>query len=427
MFTDEMLNESLIQHSTFGIQRSTFRSPAISFAPAMSTATIDVIPGSPLTLLSEEEQMFQQSVREFAIERIRPLVPDMDRDAKMSQDLIASFFELGIMGIEVPDQWGGAGSTFFTAVLVVEELSHVDASCGVLVDVQNTLVNNAILRWGNDDQKSKYLTMLARDTVGAYALSESGSGSDAFGLATKADEKGDHWVLNGQKLWITNAFEADIFIVFANANPDAGYKGITAFLIERDFPGFRVGKKEDKLGIRASSTCELILEDCRVPKENVVGEPGRGYKIAIETLNEGRIGIGAQMIGVARGALAYAIAYTKERKQFGQPVAEFQGVQFQIAEAATELEAARLMVYNAARLKDAKQPFLREAAMAKLFSSQVAEKVTSLAVQLFGGNGYTKEYPVEKFWRDSKVGQIYEGTSNMQLRTIAKSSVAGRL
>jgi alkylation response protein AidB-like acyl-CoA dehydrogenase len=310
---------------------------------------------------------------------------------------------------------------------VVEELSHVDASCGVLVDVQNTLVNNAIIRWGNEDQKSKYLPMLSRDTVGAYALSEAGSGSDAFALATKAEDKGDHFVLNGQKLWITNAYEAGVFIVFANANPDAGYKGITAFLIERDFPGFRIGKKEDKLGIRASSTCELIFEDCHVPKENVVGEAGKGYKIAIETLNEGRIGIGAQMIGVARGALEHAIAYTKERRQFGQAVADFQGVQFQIAEAATQLEAARLMVYNAARLKDAKQPFVREAAMAKLFSSQVAEKVTSLAVQLFGGNGYTKEYPVEKFWRDSKVGQIYEGTSNMQLATIAKSIIAGRL
>ena len=288
-------------------------------------------------------------------------------------------------------------------------------------------MNNCIIRWGSEDQKSKYLSMLTSDTVGAYALSEAGSGSDAFALATKAEAKGDHWLLNAQKLCITNAFEAGVFIVFANANPDAGYKGSTAFLIERDFPGFRVGKKEDKLGIRASSTCELILEDCRVPKENVVGEPGKGYKIAIETLNEGRIGIGAQMIGVARGALEYAIAYTKERKQFGQSVSEFQGIQFQIADAATQLEAARLMVYNAARLKDAKQPFLREAAMAKLFSSEVAEKVTSLAVQLFGGNGYTKEYPVEKFWRDSKVGQIYEGTSNMQLATIAKSIITGRL
>jgi len=392
----------------------------------MTTAT-EIPAATPLTVLSEEEEMFQQSVRDFAVEKIRPLVHQMDHDAQMDKSLIASFFELGVMAIEVPEQWGGAGSSFFNAVLVVEELSHVDASCGVLVDVQNTLVNNALLRWANEDQKSKYLPMLARDTVGAYALSEAGSGSDAFALACRAEDKGDHWVLNGQKLWITNAYEAGVFIVFANANPDAGYKGITAFLIERDFPGFTVGKKEDKLGIRASSTCELILEDCRVPKENVVGEVGKGYKMAIETLNEGRIGIGAQMLGVARGALEHAISYTKERKQFGQRISEFQGVQFQIAQAATDLEAARLMVYNAARLKDSGRPFLREAAMAKLFSSQVAEKVTSLAVQLFGGNGYTKEYPVEKFWRDSKVGQIYEGTSNMQLATIAKTILTDRL
>lgn len=391
------------------------------------TTTLELTPGAPLSVLSEEEQMFQQSVRDFAIEKIRPLVTQMDHDATMSKDLIRSFFELGIMGIEVPEQWGGAGSTFFNAVLVVEELSHVDASCGVLVDVQNTLVNNALVRWGTEAQKSKYLAMLASDTVGAYALSEGGSGSDAFALATRAEDRGDSWVLNGRKLWITNAAEAGVFIVFANANPDAGYKGITAFIIERDFPGFQVGKKEDKTGIRASSTCELILEDCRVPKENVLGEPGKGYKIAIETLNEGRIGIGAQMIGVARGALEYAIAYTKERRQFGQTISSFQGVQFQIAQAATDLEAARLIVYNAARLKDAGRPFLREAAMAKLFSSQVAEKVTSLAVQLYGGNGYTKEYPVEKFWRDSKVGQIYEGTSNMQLATIAKTILTDRL
>src|SRR5437763_5368565 len=425
MFTDEMLNESLIQHSTFGIQRSTFRSPAISFAPAMSTATIDVIPGSPLTLLSEEEQMFQQSVREFAIERIRPLVPDMDRDAKMSQDLIASFFDLGVMGIEVPDQWGGAGSTFFNAVLVVEELSHVDASCGVLVDVQNTLVNNAILRWGNEDQKSKYLAMLARDTVGAYALSEAGSGSDAFGLACKAEDKGDHGVLNGQKLWITNAAEAGIFIVFANANPDAGYKGITAFLIERDFPGFSVGKKEDKLGIRASSTCELILEDCRVPKENVLGEVGKGYKIAIETLNEGRIGIGAQMLGLARGAWESALKYSQERKQFGKSISDFQGIQFQLAQMATEIEAVKMLVYNVARMKDAGMNFVKEAAMTKLFASQVAERVASLAVEIYGGYGFTKDYPVEKYYRDAKFGKIYEGTSNMQLQTIAKLILAG--
>ena len=386
----------------------------------MSAQTIELQPGAPLTLLSEEEQMFQQSVREFAIEKIRPLVHDMDRDATMSGDLIRSFFDLGIMGIEVPDPWGGAGSTFFTAVLVVEELSHVDASCGVLVDVQNTLVNNAILRWGSDDQKSKYLAMLARDTVGAYALSEPGSGSDAFALSTRAEQKGDHWVLNGRKLWITNGAEASLYVVFANADPSQGYKGITAFLVERGFKGFAVGKKESKLGIRASSTTELILDECEVPAANVLGEPGKGYKVSIETLNEGRIGIGAQMIGVAAGALEAATGYAKERKQFGKPIADFQGVQFQLAQAATELEAARLMVYNAARLKDAGQPFTQQAAMAKLFSSQVAERVTSLCVELLGGYGYTKEYPVEKYYRDAKIGTIYEGTSNMQLQTIAK-------
>jgi short/branched chain acyl-CoA dehydrogenase len=393
----------------------------------MTTATAEITPGAPLTLLSEEEQMFQQSVREFAIEKIRPLVHRMDHDAKMDPELIKSFFELGIMGIEVPDSFGGAGSTFFNAVLVVEELSHVDASCGVLVDVQNTLVNNALIRWGSEDQKSKYLSMLASDTVGAYALSEAGSGSDAFALALRAEERGDEWELNGQKLWITNAAEAGVFIVFANANPDAGYKGITAFIVERDFAGFTIGKKEDKTGIRASSTCELMFEGCRVPKANVLGDVGKGYKIAIETLNEGRIGIGAQMLGVARGALEHAIAYAKERKQFGKAIADFQGIQFQIAQAATDLEAARLLVYNAARLKDAGKPFLREAAMAKLFSSQVAERVTSLSVEIFGGNGYTKEYPVEKFWRDSKIGKIYEGTSNMQLATIAKTILTEKL
>src|SRR3954463_13525037 len=389
----------------------------------MTTETIAPATGAPLTILSEEEQMFQQSVRDFAIEKIRPLVHQMDHDAVMSKDLITSFFDLGIMGIEVPDQFGGAGSSFFNAVLVVEELSHVDASCGVLVDVQNTLVNNAIIRWGSEDQKSKYLPMLARDTVGAYALSEAGSGSDAFGLACKAEDRGDHYVLNGQKLWITNAFEAGVFIVFANANPDAGYKGITAFLIERDFPGFKVGKKEDKLGIRASSTCELILEDCRVPKENVVGDPGKGYKIAIETLNEGRIGIGAQMIGVARGAWEYAVRYAQERKQFGQSIANFQAVQHQRARAAVDVESAKLAVYNAARLRDAGLPFLTEAAICKILSSEVAERVASLAVNLFGGNGFVKEYPVEKLFRDAKIGQIYEGTSNLQLQTIAKQII----
>ena len=393
----------------------------------MSSQTTEFTKGAPLTLLSEEETMFQQSVREFAIEKIRPLVHEMDTRAEINKDLVKSFFDLGIMGIEVPEQFGGAGSTFFNAVLVVEELSHVDASCGVLVDVQNTLVNNAIVRWGTEAQKSRYLAMLSSNTVGAYALSEAGSGSDAFALACRAEDRGDHWVLNGQKLWITNAAEAGIFIVFANANPDAGYKGITAFIVERDFPGFNIGKKEDKTGIRASSTCELMFEDCRLPKENVVGEVGRGYKIAIETLNEGRIGIGAQMIGIARGALEHAIAYSKERKQFGKAISEFQGIQFQIAQAATELEAARLMVYNAARLKDAGMPFVKEAAMAKLFSSQVCEKVTSISVEIFGGNGYTREYPVEKFWRDSKIGAIYEGTSNMQLSTIAKTILTDRL
>ncbi|HVR44008.1 MAG TPA: acyl-CoA dehydrogenase [Thermoanaerobaculia bacterium] len=393
----------------------------------MTTEAVTTPAGAPLSVLSEEETMFQESVREFAIEKIRPLVHDMDQKGEMSAELIRSFFELGVMGIEVPEEHGGAGSSFFNAVLVVEELSHVDASCGVLVDVQNTLVNNAILRWGNDDQKSSYLPKLCSEVVGAYALSEAGSGSDAFALATRARAQGDEWVLDGQKLWITNAAEAGLFIVFANANPDAGYKGITAFLIERDFPGFRVGKKEDKTGIRASSTCELILDGCRVPKENVLGEVGKGYKIAIETLNEGRIGIGAQMIGIARGALEHAVAFSKERKQFGRPIAEFQGIQFQIAQAATELEAARLMVYNAARLKDAGRPFVREAAMAKLFSSQICEQVTSVAVEIFGGNGYTREYPVEKFWRDSKIGKIYEGTSNMQLVTIAKTILTDRL
>jgi short/branched chain acyl-CoA dehydrogenase len=393
----------------------------------MTTGTLETTGAAPLTSLSEDERMFQETVREFAVEKIRPMVHDMDQSATMDKDLIKSFFELGIMAVEVPSELGGAGASFFTAVLVVEELSRVDASCGVLVDVQNTLVNNGLLRWGNQDQKTKYLPMLASEMVGAYALSEAGSGSDAFALACRATEQSDHWVLNGQKLWITNAAEAGFFIIFANANPDAGYKGITAFLVERDFPGFRVGKKEDKTGIRASSTCELIMDSCRVPKENVLGEVGKGYKIAIETLNEGRIGIGAQMIGITRGALEHAIAYSKERRQFGRPIADFQGLQFQIAQAATDLEAARLMVYNAARLKDAKLPFLREAAMAKLFSSQVCERVTSLAVEIFGGNGYTKEYPVEKFWRDSKIGQIYEGTSNMQLQTIAKAILTERL
>jgi butyryl-CoA dehydrogenase/short/branched chain acyl-CoA dehydrogenase len=330
------------------------------------------------------------------------------------------------MGIEIPEQYGGGGAKFFEAILAVEELSRVDASAGVVVDVQNTLVNNALLRWGNAEQKKKYLPKMAADTVGAYALSEAGSGSDAFALQTRAELNGGDYVINGRKLWITNAKESGMFVLFATIDAAAGYKGITAFLIEKDFPGFSVGKKEDKLGIRASSTCELILEDCRVPRENVLGEPGKGYKIAIETLNEGRIGIGAQMIGVARGAWEFAAKYAQERKQFGKSLAEFQGIQFQIAQMATEIEAARLMVYNAARMKDAGVNFVKEAAMTKLFASQVAERVTSLAIEIYGGYGFTKDYPVEKYWRDAKIGKIYEGTSNMQLATIAKLVMGGK-
>ncbi len=330
------------------------------------------------------------------------------------------------MGIETPEEYGGAAATFFTAILAVEELSRVDASVGVLVDVQNTLVNNALVRWGTPDQKQNYLTKLASKNVGAYALSEAGSGSDAFALQTRAVDKGDHYLVNGQKLWITNGNEAEIFVLFANANPEAGYRGITAFIIEKSFPGFSIGKKENKLGIRASSTVELILEDCQVPKENVLGEVGKGYKISIETLNEGRIGIGAQMIGIATGAFESALAYTRERQQFGKTIDQFQAVQFQLAEMATDLEAARLMVYNAARLKDAGLNFVKEAAMAKLFSSRVAERISSKAIELFGGYGYVKDYPVEKYWRDSKIGAIYEGTSNMQLQTIAKLIIGGK-
>jgi len=376
---------------------------------------------APLTQLSQDEALFRDSVYEFADREIRPLVRDMDEHAKIPPQLLASLFDLGVMAIEIPEAHGGAGATFFHSVLAVEALSRVDPSIGVLVDVQNTLVINALMRWASDAQKASYLPKLASGTVGAYALSESGSGSDAFAMGTRATERGDGFILNGRKLWITNGSEADLFIVFANVNPDAGYRGITAFLVERGFPGFTVGKKEDKLGIRASSTCELLLEDCHVPRTNVLGDVGKGYKVAIETLNEGRIGIGAQMIGLARGALDAAIHYTKERKQFGKAVAEFQGVQFQIARAATEVEAARLMVYNAARLRDAGMPFLKEAAMCKIFSSEVAERVSSLAVNLFGGYGFVKDYPVEKFFRDAKIGQIYEGTSNLQLQTIAKA------
>jgi len=373
-----------------------------------------------MTQLSEEERMFQGAVRDFADHEIRPRVQAMEQAAKIDPALIPKFFELGLMGIEIPEEHGGAGGSLFMTVLAVEELSAVDASAAIFVDVQNTLVNALLLKWASDDVKRRYLPRLAADLVGAYALSEAGSGSDAFGLQTKATKQGEAWILDGRKLWITNGADAGFFVIFANTDFAKGYKGITAFAVERDFTGFSVGKKEDKLGIRASSTTELILDRCEVPAANVVGEVGVGYKVAIETLNTGRIGIGAQMIGVARGALGAALKYVKERQQFNKPIAEFQAVQFQLAQAATELEAARLMVYNAARLEDAHQPYTKEAAMAKLFASQVAERVTSLCVELFGGYGYTKEYPVEKFYRDAKIGTIYEGTSNMQLNTIAK-------
>lgn len=374
-----------------------------------------------LTTLSEEEEMFRDAVAGFAEEEVRPRVMEMEKAARIDPELIPKYFELGLMGIEVPEQYDGAGGSLFMVTLAVEEISKVDASSAILCDVQNTLVNYPIARYGNDDQKSRYLPRLTSDTVGAYALSESGSGSDAFGLVARAEKKGDKWILNGQKLWITNGYEAGIFVVFANANPSAGYKGITAFIVERAFPGFSVGKKEDKLGIRASSTVELLLDNCEVPEENVLGPVGQGYKIAIETLNEGRIGIGAQMLGVAQGALSAAITYLNERRQFGKPLSKFQGIQFQVAQAATDLEAARLMVYNASRLKDAGRDIAREGAMAKLFASQVCERVTSLCVELFGGYGYTRDYPVEKYYRDAKIGTIYEGTSNMQLQTIAKA------
>ena len=375
---------------------------------------------APLVALTEDEALFRDNIRQFAEDAVRPLVKEMDEKAVFDHDLIHRFFELGLMGIEVPEQFGGGSGTFFEAILAVEELSRVDASAGVIVDVQNTLVNNALLRWASDEQKRRYLPRMCTDLLGAYALSEAGSGSDAFAMATRAELKGSDYVLNGRKLWITNGKEAGLFILFANIDPTAGYKGITAFLIEKDFPGFTVGKKEDKLGIRASSTCELILEDCKVPRNNVLGEPGKGYKIAIETLNEGRIGIGAQMLGVARGAFEYAMKYAQERKQFGKPISDFQAIQFQLAEMATDIEATRMMVYNAARMKDAGMNFVKEAAMTKYFASQVAERVTSLAVEILGGYGFTKDYPVEKYFRDSKIGKIYEGTSNMQLGTIAK-------
>jgi alkylation response protein AidB-like acyl-CoA dehydrogenase len=375
---------------------------------------------APLTVLGEDELLFRDTVRQFAQQSIGPLVSQMDEEQHFSADLLPHLFNLGLMGIEIPAEYGGAGGTFFEAILAVEQISAVDPSVGVLVDVQNTLCVNALIRWGTDAQKKHHLPRLAADTVGAYALSEAASGSDAFALQTKAEKRGDSYILNGQKLWITNAKEAGLFIVFATVDPAAGYKGITAFLIDKNTPGFSVGKKENKLGIRASSTCELVLEDCRLPAQNVLGEVGKGYKIAIETLNEGRIGIGAQMLGLAAGAWHHAKEYARERKQFGKAIGEFQAVQFTLAEMATEIEAARLLVYNAARLKDANLPFLKEAAMAKYFSSQVAERVASLAVEIFGGYGFVKDYPVEKFYRDAKIGKIYEGTSNMQLATIAK-------
>ncbi|MCA1616489.1 MAG: acyl-CoA dehydrogenase [Acidobacteria bacterium] len=386
----------------------------------------ELLTGSPLTVYSEDEQMFRASVREFAEGEIKPLREEMDEHAKMNAGVLKHLFDLGLMGVETPEEYGGAGASFFTAIIGVEELSRVDPSVGVLMDVQNTLVNNALIRWGSTEQKKKYLTRLAADTVGAYALSEAGSGSDAFAMATKAVDQSDHYLLNGQKLWITNGVEAEIFVVFANAKPEEGYKGITAFIVEKNFEGFAVGKKENKLGIRASSTTEIIFDNCRVPKENLLGEFGKGYKVSIETLNEGRIGIGAQMIGLARGALEAALRYTAERAQFGRAVNTFQGVQFQLAELAVELEAARLLVYNAARLKDAGRPFVKEAAMAKLYSSRAAEHIASKAIELYGGYGFVKDYPVEKFWRDSKIGAIYEGTSNMQLQTIAKLITGGK-
>ncbi len=374
----------------------------------------------PLTKLTEDEQMLKEAAADFANTVIKPKVQEMDEKAKLDPDLIQQFFDMGLMGIEVPEKYQGGGGTFFMSIVAIEEISKVDASAGVFMDVQNTLVNNAFLRWGSEETKQKYLPQLSTEKVGAYCLSEAGSGSDAFALKATAEDKGDHYKLNGAKLWITNANEADIFLVFANLNPESGYKGITAFIVERDFEGFSVSKKENKMGIRASSTCEILLEDCIVPKENVLGEVGKGYKVAIETLNEGRIGIGAQMIGIAQGAFDAALAYTQERKQFGQAISDFQGVQFQLAKMATEIETARLLVYNSARLKENGESFLKEAAMAKYHSSEVAENVTSLAIDLFGGYGYVKEYPVEKFYRDSKIGKIYEGTSNMQLNTISK-------
>jgi alkylation response protein AidB-like acyl-CoA dehydrogenase len=391
----------------------------------MSHASREQETGTPgaLTVLSEEENLFRETVASFAADQVRPLVAEMDRESKLDPAILRECFELGLMGIEIPEEYGGSGGSVFMSCLAVEELSRVDPSVGVVVDVQNTLVANAFLRWATEEQKKKYLPKLAEEWVGAYALSEAGSGSDAFALATRAEERDGKWILNGRKLWITNALEASVFIVFATVDPSAGYKGITAFLVERDFPGFEVGKKEHKLGIRASSTCELLLDNCEVPTENVLGEVGKGYKIAIETLNEGRIGIGAQMVGLARGAFELGVAYTKERVQFGKSIASFQGVQFQIARCAADIESARLLVYNAARLRDAGRPFLTEAAIAKLLSSEAAERVASQVVEFYGGYGYTSDYPAEKFYRDAKIGKIYEGTSNMQMATIAKQVI----
>jgi alkylation response protein AidB-like acyl-CoA dehydrogenase len=379
----------------------------------------------PLSVLSEEEEQFEKAIGDFAAREIVPRSAEMDREGRLDPDLIPPLFELGVMAIETPERWGGAGGSFFLSILAVERISHGDASVGVLVDVQNTLVANALLRFGSEAQQEKYLTRMSRDTVASYALSEAGAGSDAFALQCRAVEDGDAFRLTGRKLWITNAAEAGHFLVMATVDPDLGYRGITCFIVERDFEGFSLGRKEDKLGIRASSTCELILDDVPVPRENVLGEVGRGYKLAIETLNEGRIGIGAQMVGIAQRALEESLKYTAEREQFGRPIGDFQSVQFDLARMATEIEAARLMVYNAARLKDAGADFLRQAAMAKLFCSEVAERATSMAIELFGGVGYTREYPVEKLWRDAKIGKIYEGTSHMQLQTIARAIQRG--
>ena len=390
----------------------------------MSEALIDTANAQPLTQLSEDEQLFASTVRDFAEENIAPVVREMDEQQHFAPGLLPQLFNLGLMGIEIPIEYGGSGGTFFEAILAVEAISAVDPSVGVIVDVQNTLCVNALRRWGNEAQKRQFLPRMATDLVAAYALSEAASGSDAFALQTKATRQGDGYNLNGQKLWITNAREANLFTVFATLDLSAGYKGITAFLVEKNTPGFSVGKKEDKLGIRASSTCEIILDDCHVPEANVLGEPGKGYKIAIETLNEGRIGIGAQMLGLAQGAWSHAAKYAKERKQFGKAIADFQAVQFSLAEMAVEIEATRLLVYNAARLKDAGLPYVKEAAMAKYFSSQVAERVASQAVEIYGGYGFVKDYPVEKYYRDAKIGKIYEGTSNMQLATIGKLVLA---